>query len=116
VPFGPDAGNKWPTTYFRRAVTLSAVPAAASISLVADDGAVVYLNGVEVARDNMPTGTIGYTTRAASGRWNNAESAVRVFVVPTSALRVGDNVIAVEIHQDSANSSDLSFDAGFTVT
>jgi hypothetical protein len=116
VPFGPNARTKWPTTYFRRAFSLSSIPTSASVSLVADDGAVVYVNGVEVARDNMPAGTVDYTTLAAGGRWNNAESAVRVFVVPTSALRIGNNVVAVEVHQDSANSSDLSFDAAFAAT
>ena len=31
-----------------------------------DDGAVVYLNGTEVFRSNMPTGTITYTTLAST--------------------------------------------------
>lgn len=115
VPFGPSASAKWPTTYFRRTVNLSAAPSSATISLVADDGAVVYVNGVEVVRDNMPAGAIGYTTLAASGRWNAAENAVRTFAVPASLLQAGTNVIAVEVHQDAANSSDLSFDAALTV-
>ena len=38
----------------------------AELSLIQDDGAVVYVNGVEVARSNMPTGTISFTTKAAS--------------------------------------------------
>ena len=62
VGFGPDANNKFITTYFRRAfsVTNAAAFNALTLRLMRDDGAVVYLNGVEVWRTNMPTGTIGF--------------------------------------------------------
>ena len=62
-----------------------------------DDGAVVYLNGVEAARFNMPAGDVNYltTTPNASDDGANFWPAT----VPTSLLVEGTNVIAVEIHQ-----------------
>lgn len=68
VSFGPDANNKYITTYFRRTFTVSDLTAFGSLLLRVrrDDGAVVYLNGVEVFRTNMPTGTITSTTLASA--------------------------------------------------
>ena len=60
------AGNKYITTYFRKAISVPNISqfTGYTLSLKRDDGAVVYLNGTEVFRTNMPTGTISYTTRA----------------------------------------------------
>ncbi|MCH8044515.1 MAG: metallophosphoesterase, partial [Planctomycetes bacterium] len=56
VSFGPDTSNKYVTTYFRK--TLNVTDAAdvlnLTLDLKRDDGAVVYLNGQEVIRSNMP--------------------------------------------------------------
>jgi hypothetical protein len=81
------------------------------LRLKRDDGAVVYVNGVEVARSNMPGGTITYLTTTPSTIGGSAESVFNVFSIPASALQNGTNVIAVEIHQRSGGSSDISFDA-----
>ena len=110
LSYGPNATSKTITSYFRRVFTLGALPTGLRLQLVADDGAVVYVNGVEVVRDNMPAGLIGPTTLAASNRSGVNESNPRAFTIPASALRVGANVIAVEVHQDAGNTSDLSFD------
>ena len=50
VGYGPDAGNKYTTTYFRRAFDLpeAGIHNSLRLDLLRDDGAVVYLNGVEV--------------------------------------------------------------------
>ena len=76
------------------------------LNLTYDDGAVVYLNGDEVWRVNMPTGSITYSTYAASTSTDNAMASE----VLANILQTGNNVIAVEIHQRSATSSDISFD------
>ena len=67
---GPTPNNRYLTTYFRRTFTVSdpASIAALTLHLVRDDGAVVYLNGTEIARSNMPTGTITSATRALTRR------------------------------------------------
>ena len=116
VGFGPNAGAKYRTTYFRTAFDLSQPVSGLALSLLADDGAVVYLNGHEVLRDNLPGGTITNTTLATTGRSGTAENTYRQFVLPTAALVQGRNVLAVEVHQDYGGSSDLGLDAVLTGT
>jgi hypothetical protein len=112
VSYGPNAAQKYVTTYFRTTFDVDQPPVAATLSLLADDGAVVYLNGAEVRRDNMPAGAITNTTLAASNRSGAAESQLRTFAVDPARLVAGTNTIAVEVHQDARSSSDLSFDLG----
>jgi hypothetical protein len=76
-----------------------------------DDGAVVYLNGTEVFRTNMPTGTIAYTTLASTAIGGTDESAFQSASISPSLLVNGSNVLAVEMHQANGTSSDISFDA-----
>ena len=111
VSFGPSSSAKFITTYFRKSfdVTDPAAIAGLNFRLVRDDGAVVYLNGVEVFRSNMPTGTIGYTTRASSALGSSTENAWLTGTINPALLVAGTNVIAVEIHQDGPDSSDISF-------
>ncbi|MCU1370043.1 MAG: LamG domain protein jellyroll fold domain protein [Ilumatobacteraceae bacterium] len=116
VGFGGNAGAKHLTTYFRTTFDALAVPSTLTLNLLADDGAAVYLNGVEVARDNLPPGALTSTTRATAGRSGVAEATVRSFALPPGRVRVGTNTIAVEVHQDNGQSSDLSFAASLTST
>ncbi|MCU0858797.1 MAG: hypothetical protein MUC65_10400, partial [Pontiellaceae bacterium] len=81
-----------------------------TLNLLRDDGAVVYLNGTEVLRDNMPSGTISYLTLASSTVGNEDESTFFSFPVSSSAMVNGTNLLAVEIHQRSTNSTDLAMD------
>src|SRR5258706_2937328 len=99
------------TYYYRQTFS---VPDASSVTnlrarLKRDDGAVVYLNGVEVFRDNMPTGAVTAATLApiaatddGQNFWPHSFSA--------AALVSGNNVLAVEVHQTALTSSDISFD------
>jgi predicted phosphodiesterase len=77
--------------------------------LLCDDGAVVYLNGAEVVRHNMPAATILYTTTASSNVNSGGESVFHSFNVSPSLLVNGENILAVEIHQVSSKSNDISF-------
>jgi hypothetical protein len=70
----------------------------------------VYLNGTEVYRDNMPTGTIAYNTLALVAIGGADESTFYPGTISSSLLVAGTNVIAVEIHQSDVFSSDISFD------
>ena len=109
VSFGPSATAKYITTYFRRTFDATHGFSALTLSLRRDDGAVVYLNGTEVARSNMPTGTITSSTLAPVAIAGADETAY-VSLPITGTLYSGTNVIAVEIHQNAASSSDLGFD------
>jgi hypothetical protein len=112
LSYGTSTSNRRITYYFRRAFTVAdpASLSALSVRFVRDDGAVIYLNGVEVSRSNMPTGTVSYTTLATAAIGNADESAWIEAPIDPSLLVAGNNVLAVEIHQQSASSSDISFD------
>jgi hypothetical protein len=79
--------------------------------LLRDDGAVVYLNGVEQGRSNLPaSGPILANTLASDSVGGDDEERYETWNAPPDALREGNNLVAVAVHQHSANSSDLSFD------
>jgi hypothetical protein len=89
-----------PTTYyFRRHFIFQGQPLATTLllKLLADDGACVYLNGAELTRWNVPAGTLNHTALAASPQ--RSTPILHDFTIPSSALRNGDNVIAIELHQ-----------------
>jgi hypothetical protein len=111
LSYGSDPNNKYITTYFRKSFTVSTPSDYTSLilDLVRDDGAVVYLNGTEVYRTNMPTGTITYTTVASAAVINADESTYFNTTFSSSGLVSGTNVIAVELHQNAVTSSDISF-------
>lgn len=102
------------TTYFRRAFDIDnpGIFQSLLLRLKRDDGAVVYLNGVEVHRVNMPGGVVGpdtLATREVAGLEEEMFFPTMVVDGP-GMLQPGLNVVAVEIHQDSPDSPDLSFD------
>jgi Calcineurin-like phosphoesterase/Purple acid Phosphatase, N-terminal domain len=117
VSYGGIPATKYITTYFRKAFTISSIPSALSLDLVCDDGAVVYLNGVEVYRQNMPAGTILFSTLASAASGDPGvptETAWTAATLNPASLVVGNNVIAVEIHQNLITSSDISFNLRLT--
>ncbi|HYF46402.1 MAG TPA: fibronectin type III domain-containing protein, partial [Acidimicrobiales bacterium] len=101
------------TYYFRRTFSVSDVDTVRDLRLdvLADDGAAVFVNGTEVARINLPTGTLTDSSRATVGLSGNAEDTFTPVTVPSSVLVEGTNTLAVEVHQNASASSDLSFDA-----
>jgi hypothetical protein len=80
------------------------------LHLLWDDGAVVYLNGQEIVRSNMPSAEINYRTLASSVVEVPGESVFHEFDIDIGLLRQGNNVLAVEIHQANTSSTDISFD------
>jgi len=100
------------TTYFRKVVRITGLAGFSNMKfrLVRDDGALVYVNGVEAFRDAMPAGTITAETLASDTQGGSAEDMFVEHNVSPTLFVEGDNVIAVEIHQASLTSSDISFD------
>jgi len=91
------------------------------LRVLRDDGVVIYLNGTEIARSNMPAGSIDYNSLASSNVFGTqAETTFyggAVFAgdddftnIDPALLHAGTNVIAVELHQFSPTSADISFD------
>jgi hypothetical protein len=80
------------------------------LNLRSDDGAIVYINGQEILRTNMPGGAIDHSTPAEAVVTGNAEAVYFVYDIPKSAFQAGVNVIAVEVHQASPQDADIIFD------
>ncbi|WP_254508483.1 lamin tail domain-containing protein [Anatilimnocola floriformis] len=113
VSYGPDVNARYITTYFRKSFTVASVSnlTGLKLRLKRDDGAVVYINGVEATRSNMPSGAILNSTLASSNVGGTDEQTFYEVDLNPALLHAGTNVIAVEVHQSVANSSDVSFDA-----
>ncbi|MDF7799536.1 lamin tail domain-containing protein [Pontiellaceae bacterium B1224] len=105
----PLTGGSIPTTcYFRTEFTNSLPSNPYSMSLVAntvtDDGVVVYLNGTEVLRNHMDAGTVSFTTFGTTVGNATMEGP---FLLDTASLISGSNIVAAEVHQSTAGSSDI---------
>lgn len=81
-----------------------------------DDGCIVYLNGVELCRFNMPGGAVDSSTLALLANPGGEPVSVQM-AIPLDRLTngnanplvIGENVLAVEVHQNHAASSDHVF-------
>jgi hypothetical protein len=103
--------------YFRRRFSVADknLVTAAVVSMMADDGAIVYVNGVEVINDNMSTTTqYPVTAREAT----TGELTYRSFIIPVSSLVTGTNLVAVRLAQKSYKDTDSGFNLslGLAVT
>jgi hypothetical protein len=118
VPYGPDPGAKYPTTYFRKSLLVADPPASIAtltLSVLVDDGAIVYLNGTEVVRRGLPVGSIDHGTPASADI--EATTYEEIDLTPWRHLLVqGTNLLAVEVHQSGPTSPDLVWDSGLTYT
>lgn len=106
-------GAKNMAAYFRKTVEITN-PADYSfffVNVLVDDGFVLYVNGQEAGRFNMPTGVISHSTPATTFIAGADEQTYHTQIsIPNYLLESGTNLIAVEVHQNSASSSDLGFD------
>jgi len=113
LSYGNDESNRPMTAYFRREVVVNNInelPDSLQLGLLRDDGAVIYVNGTEVWRSNMPVGPIVNGTPAASSVGGSNESRYFNYVISSAAFEQGMNIVAVEVHQRTPSSSDLTFD------
>jgi hypothetical protein len=104
------------TTYFETEFTFNGSLSSVDqlmLGHVIDDGAIFYLNGVEVLRYNMPAGSVNGGTFASS---NIEGSYLGPVAIPKTNLLQGTNRLSVEVHQSVAHSSDISFGAEVFIT
>ena len=83
----------------------------ASFQIHADGGAVVFINGVEAVRDNMPEGVIGFDTGSIN---DGVEGVFDTYTLDPGLLVEGVNFIAVEVHNQRPGSGDMVFDLSLT--
>jgi hypothetical protein len=112
VGFGPNVNDKFITTYYRRTFQVDdpADILDVALHLQVDDGAVVYLNGREVARLNMPPGTLDFQTLASRWIGSTPDDTIQSIQLDGQLLQAGSNLLAVEVHQRSATDNDLWLD------
>ena len=102
------------TNYFLKTVSIATpvLYSALDFSICYDDAAIIYVNGVEIKRLNMPAGNIDYNTTAVNTNFSIWES----FSIPSSYFNAGENIIAVEVHQITSNSNTCFFDMRLSAT
>ena len=103
-------GSPLVTAYFRTRFSVDdpTIYSNITVRLLRDDGGIVYINGVEVFRSNMPTGAVSYATPAIRNIGGVEESTMAQRVVPAGVLGT-INTVAVEIHQAAGDTEDMSF-------
>lgn len=108
-----QAGGVITNFYFRRSIVVTNPADFTSIQFryQRDDGCIVFLNGSQIFTNNMPPPPITARTFAAS-TISGATDLMRFWTNTFSAslLQPGTNVIAVEVHQSTATSSDIAWD------
>ncbi len=116
ISYGYNVDNKYPTYYFRTSFNLDEAPTGNEtflLSYTVDDGMIVYVNGVEAMRYNMPRGNVSYYTYSTTYAHDNPDSGSAN--LDASLFRQGTNVIAVEVHNNSANSTDIYWSSSLTL-
>ena len=105
--------NRPVSAQFRRSFDVADPNALSSVSLTvrADDSVVVYVNGTEVGRSNLPSGTLTQYSYALTGtRTATAAANPVTFTVPKSLLVAGTNVVAASVHLGWRATPDVSFE------
>jgi hypothetical protein len=117
VSFGEDPSNKHPTYYFRKTFNFTGLSELVSSKIVLrrDDGVAVYLNGIQIARDNLQSDAT-HITFAENEVLEGGEFEAKEYIFDSSLLKEGENVLAAEVHQVDESSSDLYFDLNLLVS
>jgi hypothetical protein len=111
-----NAGGTGPiretTYYFRTTFAFDADTNGASLLIrsMIDDGCVIYLNGTEIQRTRLSSGTVTYSTLASSSgsqSWSPAFTSAAT-VLPLTGLKPGANSLAIEVHQRATNDTDVT--------
>lgn len=114
VGYGGNPGNRNITTYFRREFFADGIILTVTGRVLRTDGVVLYLNGAELARQNMAAGAVSAATLATTNNAGTGATNYFGFAVPTNLLVTGRNLLAAEVHLASATNAALGFDLELT--
>lgn len=114
LSYGNDKNNKYPTYFFRKQITLSQTNLnqydLVDLNINIDDGAIFFINGVEVLRYNYGPGPIDYTKGVSALGGNGNVYLSNQFPLKDFPLKEGVNTVAVVLFQQKPTSSDVAFD------
>jgi 2',3'-cyclic-nucleotide 2'-phosphodiesterase (5'-nucleotidase family)/3',5'-cyclic AMP phosphodiesterase CpdA len=132
ISYGPDSNHKYATTYFRTTFEVSDLSGIGSTGVIEagiDDAAVIYLNGYEIARTNLPAkedvpepGYDSYVSDFSDDypaldldtASEGSQPSFSLGADEMAYLVEGENVLAAEVHQGRADSSDVYWDMEFS--
>lgn len=111
INYGNDQDDKEIIKYFTKTTTIKDISKFKGFEfrLQRDDGAIVYVNGKELYRDNMPDGHITHKTKSIQVVDVEEESTFYVKIFDTTIFKNGENTISVQVHQCNTYSSDCIF-------
>lgn len=118
LDYGPDSNHKRPTYYFRKTFNLPAAPSEDEIltfNYSVDDGMMLYVNGQEVEGYFVTSGS-PYSSYTTGGHYESEQPYNGSIAIPKELLQAGQNIIAVEVKNTSATSTDIYFDASLSIT
>lgn len=103
----PDMRNNYTCVFLRRTFTISNPAAIGELrfSALSDDGFIAWLNGVEIARFNMPPGEIPFSGSSSPALPEPIPWVTNILANPAGLLQSGNNVLAVQGFNSSIGSS-----------
>ncbi|MFC1601650.1 lamin tail domain-containing protein [Candidatus Sumerlaeota bacterium] len=112
---GDMMDNYW-SVYLRKTfnVTDPGEVTSLTLSIDYDDGFIAYINGTEVARRQMGNPGQFYAYNAAAGNHEAGVAETINLASYISLLQSGDNVIAIQAHNTTLDSSDFSIIPGLS--
>ena len=114
-----DMRGQYTSVFLRKTFNMQNVAAVGNLELetLSDDGFIAWINGVEVARYNMPPGDIPASGSSSAALGEPIPWITTVLTNPGGFLNEGANVLAVHAFNSSlSGSSDFVFDARLTTT
>ncbi|YCM45620.1 hypothetical protein V2O64_06265 [Verrucomicrobiaceae bacterium 227] len=111
LDFGNDPSNKPICSWFRREFTIDddMDVRALRFKVRFDDATMVFLNGKEIMRHNLPFGYSDHQTPGGEefNDWSNKHK--HRYDLPAREVRTGRNVLAIQIHGSGPRSPDICF-------
>lgn len=110
IRFGTDPENKDITKYFKKEIYIKDDKYRAyEFRIMHDDGFVLYINGKELYRGNMPNGTATSKMLAITTIQGREEAEFKIRIFEPNVFKQGKNTISVSVHQNRKDSSDCLF-------
>ncbi len=107
--YGGVTSNRYTTTYFRREFTMDFAPLSITGRLMRTHGVILYLNGTEIARQNMPAGAATYSTLASGIVTGSSATNYFGFAIAPSNVVVGRNLLTAELHLAAVTNTTAGF-------